>query len=598
MYELNTLSFNELVTFLENDDSYLSVFLSEPEQFLSIQNLLANQYAYFLIPISEEQLKSQLTILQAVYQSLFNVSPPCDLDGISLIEHIENKSGIFNRCVLTVRDFSQSHTFNAVESLGFLLELVIVSKAFNLLYETNTVDEFDFLSNARLWRIVTERSVRIKNSTSSLLFEKSNELSNSQIKILDNEDLALTHLERVDIKSTKLEAMHHEKNTEFNLQKNINSDNNEILEVTNNFSKPANNTASEAKANRDGTPDRPNNVFDPLATQPLTAMGEESKVCGGEKSDSIVTDNINIPFENDTFSNKTVKETEKIKYQTKFSKERDQSSQDKSQQGIKDQNVNAQKLKKRALKDQPLKIVPWYQLVPKYHLAIFIITGLFLLVLWQIDLSQTKQRSLQLSLPLDLVGIDDVDEKSDLLVKKLRNSQSQAKTEKGVIKTLSQPALIAKDNSEITSSTSPTTPVTDMLISSDNVKNENNSSTIDPEEPKIQAQPENLVVNKKIDWSPYQSNKWIELQNPKYFTLQLIASHKHEGIKIFLSSHGVNNQYAVYNTTKNNEPWHIVIYGVYESRQLASEARAALPDYLTQYSPWIRSFEAVQNALK
>lgn len=101
----------------------------------------------------------------------------------------------------------------------------------------------------------------------------------------------------------------------------------------------------------------------------------------------------------------------------------------------------------------------------------------------------------------------------------------------------------------------------------------------------------------KVNWYPYQSDKWIGGLSPSYYTLQIMASHDAAGIQHFLKANGVSSKYAVYTTEKKGKAWHVVIYGVYETRDFADSARSSLPEYLKEFSPWIRSLADVQKSI-
>ncbi len=203
----------------------------------------------------------------------------------------------------------------------------------------------------------------------------------------------------------------------------------------------------------------------------------------------------------------------------------------------------------------------WYQLVPKYHLAGGLILFLIVIALWNMDLSGEKQQTIEL-----------VESQSDTFVKPINEDVQKVAIEEPI-------ETIETKQADI---------IPEEII-----------ETIEPVEQKpVSKLP---VINKpesgKVDWSPYQSEQWIKKQNPKAYTLQILASHNEQGVRDFFHEQGISSQYAVFTTQKDNKPWHIVIYGIYETHEQADRARHTLPDYLKNLSPWIRPFSAIQQSL-
>ncbi len=237
----------------------------------------------------------------------------------------------------------------------------------------------------------------------------------------------------------------------------------------------------------------------------------------------------------------------------------------------------------------------WYQLIPKYHLAVAALLILFVIALWQMDIGQRKEESLDLNATFEQKAIEQ-DE-----VQSVAGSDAPSQTDEDLgTESLTEEEMLS------------TSEITELVLV------DGTAQVIKPEESKPQSTPKpvskpksvskpkpgpnskeapQVTVKQGFDWRPYQSAAWIKGLDSKYYTLQLMASHNDQGIRDFLTGYGVNSQYAVYTTTKDGKPWHVVIYGVYETHQFASEARERLPDYLTSYSPWIRSFKSIQDSL-
>jgi len=90
---------------------------------------------------------------------------------------------------------------------------------------------------------------------------------------------------------------------------------------------------------------------------------------------------------------------------------------------------------------------------------------------------------------------------------------------------------------------------------------------------------------------------WISAQDPKHFTVQLVAARNEAAIIRFIHKHGLEKDAAYYSITLKGKPWYTVIYGSYASLEEARQALRKLPASLGSSSPWIRNFSAVHKQL-
>lgn len=265
------------------------------------------------------------------------------------------------------------------------------------------------------------------------------------------------------------------------------------------------------------------------------------------------------------------------------------------------------------------KDLAWYQLIPKYHLAAALVLLVLVFGLWNMDVGQKKEQILDLDLAAEQAESETLDETKTQTI--LNTSASEAdnaiiETDSGVNE-IAQVQTNDTINQEV-DSLLPEDTQKEVVLSGQRVEKisnqvKQNTTKIENQKPqektseKLMAQsapPTKAVqVSKKIEapkvnWNPYQSDSWIKGLNSKYYTLQLMASHDDQGIRHFLQERGVSSEYAVYTSEKNAKPWHVIIYGVYETRDFADLARKDLPNYLKDYSPWVRNIGEVQRSLK
>lgn len=456
---------------LEQEGARVDVLLCETQQALSnTQVQLNHEPSFSLITLDEEDLKSQHSILQGLYQVLYEELPNGDEDPLELIEALEEEIGEIDCCILVVENFSSC----SEEAQASLLELVIVSRAFKLLLGIEA--GFNFSQNSQLWGVLADRSVKLGEEKLVSHFDDAND-PKSETSGLDISDEQVVELD------------------EF----------------------------SQEQVPRVETND------------------------GGSQSDS--------------GTNK--------------------------------------------------KSLQWYQLIPKYHIAAAALLGLLVIALWQMDLSETKAQNIS----LDELKLEQ--QANEIIASDVESNKVDSPAQEDPNMQLDDSELqveIIIDAGTHKPSTEELELIDIGAAETENIKSES-ASKLESEpqaKPQIEPAPEPRVVvapkplqepkavikKSNFDWAPYQSDDWIGGVNSKYYTLQLMASHDQKGIKGFLSGYGVNSQYAVYSTVKDGRPWHVVIYGVYETHAFASEARDRLPDYLTSYSPWIRSFASVQGSLK
>ena len=94
-----------------------------------------------------------------------------------------------------------------------------------------------------------------------------------------------------------------------------------------------------------------------------------------------------------------------------------------------------------------------------------------------------------------------------------------------------------------------------------------------------------------------RDERWILAQDPKAFTLQLLATREEAAMKGFLTYAPAPSPSAVFRFERDGEAWFALIQGAYPSRGAAERAIEALPEVHRRGKPWIRSFSEVQSLL-
>ncbi len=92
-------------------------------------------------------------------------------------------------------------------------------------------------------------------------------------------------------------------------------------------------------------------------------------------------------------------------------------------------------------------------------------------------------------------------------------------------------------------------------------------------------------------------NAWILKQNPKHYTLQLVAGNNIDTLRSFIRQHPLDEPLAIYHTTRKGKIWFGLIQHSYPNKQAALDARSQLPATLRQQDPWIRQFSTLQKDL-
>lgn len=82
-----------------------------------------------------------------------------------------------------------------------------------------------------------------------------------------------------------------------------------------------------------------------------------------------------------------------------------------------------------------------------------------------------------------------------------------------------------------------------------------------------------------------------------HYTLQLSSSSNYSNLNSWAKKENLKN-FVVYQTTRNGQPWYVLVSGVYASKDEAKRAVSALPADVQAKNPWAKPLHQVQADLK
>lgn len=72
-----------------------------------------------------------------------------------------------------------------------------------------------------------------------------------------------------------------------------------------------------------------------------------------------------------------------------------------------------------------------------------------------------------------------------------------------------------------------------------------------------------------------------------HYTLQLSSSSNYDNLNGWAKKENLKN-YVVYQTTRNGQPWYVLVTGVYASKEDAKRAVSTLPADIQAKNPWAK----------
>lgn len=99
------------------------------------------------------------------------------------------------------------------------------------------------------------------------------------------------------------------------------------------------------------------------------------------------------------------------------------------------------------------------------------------------------------------------------------------------------------------------------------------------------------VIDKLGD---FQTEAWINNQNSKGWTIQLLAFTQESKVQEFIEAHDLQNKAAYFTEKKDNVLLYKLIYGSFDGKNEATLARKTLSTQLQEYGPWLRQIASIQ----
>lgn len=92
---------------------------------------------------------------------------------------------------------------------------------------------------------------------------------------------------------------------------------------------------------------------------------------------------------------------------------------------------------------------------------------------------------------------------------------------------------------------------------------------------------------------------WLQEQDSSTYTIQLIGARRMEALDALQRDHELAEDRTIrFRVAYEGEPWHVLVYGVYESRDSAEQALRELPQALRDQGAWIRRLDGVQDLIR
>ena len=98
--------------------------------------------------------------------------------------------------------------------------------------------------------------------------------------------------------------------------------------------------------------------------------------------------------------------------------------------------------------------------------------------------------------------------------------------------------------------------------------------------------------------SAVHQRDWILSRPEKSYTFQLMGSWEDKEVDDFIKEHGLKGDVARFTSLRENKPWHVLIYGVYPSKQAALKASNQWSGAMNNLPTWLRRFDSVQKQIK
>jgi DamX protein len=111
-----------------------------------------------------------------------------------------------------------------------------------------------------------------------------------------------------------------------------------------------------------------------------------------------------------------------------------------------------------------------------------------------------------------------------------------------------------------------------------------------------------VAVVTPVDSAPvipdFLKKEWVMAQAANHYTFQLMGSWEREEAYDFIEQYALVGDVAIFESMRNGQVWHVLVYGSFQSKQAALKASTGWPAPLNTLPSWLRRFDSVQQQIK
>lgn len=113
-------------------------------------------------------------------------------------------------------------------------------------------------------------------------------------------------------------------------------------------------------------------------------------------------------------------------------------------------------------------------------------------------------------------------------------------------------------------------------------------------QPVAEAPSESVLVPVESAW---RGESWLLAQAENAYTIQLVSVSSPERAAAFLNKQSRPADFATYRLARDGRELHVILFGIFDSRDEARSAAENLPEAVGDVRPWVRSVGQVQRAI-
>lgn len=172
----------------------------------------------------------------------------------------------------------------------------------------------------------------------------------------------------------------------------------------------------------------------------------------------------------------------------------------------------------------------------------------------------------------------------------------------GAAEPVTEPALVtatgsASDSTREETSAVTAQPVVEQPISTTPVQVEESEPAVVNTPAVAASTPPSRTPPPRAEPGDVNGIDWVRRQNPAYYTLQLMTLSRRAGGVALINRQADKEDFALYPTLRDGREFHVLIYGVFSTRQAALARASNLSGELRDIKPWVRKMETIQASL-